>query len=246
MLKSIRNHNKRFYIRLLVANKLIMKKIFFLLVFGISMNSLFAQSVNFGVKGGLNESTATLTGSATRFSNLAGFNAGLFADVNIKQLTIEPGIFYTNKGYNSYTYVTSNSEAGTYTFKAQGNITLNYLEVPVNILYNIRFKQGKFFIGGGPYYGLALSGKSNVTTTSGNENEIPAVTNSGGNITIGNTAADALKRSDFGLNALAGIKLNNGLLISTGYGFGFTDIFNRDGQGIQNRVLNVSAGYCFL
>ena len=222
-----------------------MKKIFFLLLCTTSVHSLLAQSLNFGIKGGLNESTATLTGSATRFSNLAGFNAGVFADVNIKQLTIEPGIFYTNKGYNSYTYVTSNSGAGNYIFKAKGKIALNYLEVPVNILYNIRFKPGKIFIGGGPYYGLALSGKSNVTTTSGNENEIPAVSNSGGNITIGNTANDALKRSDFGLNALAGVKLNDGLLISAGYGFGFTNIFNKDGHD-KNRVLNVSAGYCFL
>lgn len=98
------------------------------------MQQLSAQSVKFGIKAGLNESTADLGESGTTTSNIAGFNVGAFADIEFHRLSIQPGIFYATKGYKSKTVYTANVPE-PYTSIRNDNVTLNYLEIPVNLLY---------------------------------------------------------------------------------------------------------------
>jgi hypothetical protein len=221
-----------------------MKKIFLLIILAAAMQPLFAQSVKFGIKAGLNESTADLGKIQSTVSSLSGFNAGVFADVEFGKLTIEPAIFYTTKGYNTKTVIMSNQPVQNpdpYPFKATGKVAYNYLEVPINALYDIPVGPMKIFIGGGPYLGIALSGTRNGTTTVGGVTTVmPA-----NNITFGSGTND-FSRTDFGINALAGITLKNGLLFSFDYGYGLTNTINRNNSQIKNRVLSLSVGYAFL
>jgi hypothetical protein len=54
-------------------------------------------------------------------------------------------------------------------------------------------------------------------------------------------------RSDFGVNALAGIQLKNGLLFNVNYEYGLTNIYKSpNANTIKKRVLGFSVGYLFL
>jgi hypothetical protein len=207
---------------------------------------VFAQSVKFGVKAGLNESTAHFDETTTKISNLSGLNAGAFVEFEFGKLSLQPGLYFTQKGYNSKTSIVVVYPQGPTngSFNANGRVKLNYLQLPVNILYNIALKPGKIFLGGGPYYGYALSGnnKNNVTTVS------PTNTyndSQNANIVFGGETGES--RSDFGLNALAGFKFKNGLLFSANYEYGLTNIYkSHPATTDKNRVLGLSAGYQFL
>ena len=217
-----------------------MKKALLLFVLTVAMQQLFAQSFNFGIKAGLNESTADLGKTVTTTSYRSGFNAGVFADIGFYRLSLEPGLFYTMKGSDNRTVITQNSPQ-PYSFNATGKLTYNYIEVPVNVLYNIPGGPIKIFIGGGPYWGLALSGTSQGNTTvNGTTTVSPTY-----NLTFGNGTGD-LSRTDFGVSALAGITLKNGLLFNVDYGYGLTNIDHKNSGEIKNRVFCFSLGYKFL
>lgn len=202
------------------------------------MQQLFAQSVKFGIKAGLNESTAQ-SENGTSVSDIAGFNAAIFADIQWSKISIEPGLSYTSKGYHSHSVIVRSTPT-PYTFDAEGNVTLNYLELPVNVLYHIPVGPLKIFFGGGPYLGIAMSGSSQGNTT------VDGVKTVGATNKLSFGPEDEFKKTDYGFNALVGFTLQNGLLFSVDYGHGFTNTVNRNGLSIKNRVLSLSIGYEFL
>ena len=129
-----------------------MKKAFLslLCLMGIISFSL-AQSINVGIKAGVNFSklAASSGGLTLTSSSTTGFHVGAVVDLGFDNWSLQPGLLYSTKG-------------GTYGSAADGGtakLTLNYVEVPVNLLYNIPLVVGKVFIGGGPYFGYGISGK---------------------------------------------------------------------------------------
>lgn len=162
---------------------------------------LMAQSVKFGLSAGVNESTnSTYQGSPTVISGVTGFNGGVFAEFDKEQISFEPGLFYSVKGYGSKTYIQYSSSMF---IDARGKVVLNYLELPFNALYNIRISSGSIFIGGGPYFAYAMSGHANGTTSQTGQ----GVTNtqSSNNNSLFSSGSPFI-RTDIGLNALAGVK----------------------------------------
>jgi hypothetical protein len=194
----------------------------------------FAQSLNFGFKAGLNFSTlkASSNGITLTSSNSTGFHIGAVADIGFENVSLQPGILYSTKGG---TYG-SDAEAG-----GSVKLTLNYIEVPVNILYHFPVVVGKVFIGGGPYVGYGISGKGTLTgsatsTGSGTESQ---------NLTFG-SGPDDTKNPDYGINFLGGIRFKTGLSLSIGYGLGLGNLSNDTSGTIKNNVTSVSIGYFFL
>jgi len=224
-----------------------MKKIIFSLLFIAVISPVFAQTVKFGISGGLNESVVDYQpqyGNAN--ARLAGFNAGIFSNIDFGHISIEPGLFYTTKGQKitNIIYYTIPSINPGGSLKGHGSDIYNYLELPVNVLYNIPVSFGKFFIGGGPYLAYGLSAKSKVSTTEtsgGSSSTIESDTQ----LSFGSDNAE-LKRFDFGLGAKGGLALKNGLSLSAGYEHGLSNVVNESGLSIKNEVLSVSLGYCFL
>ena len=195
------------------------------------INFSFAQSVSFGVKAGVNLSNISYSGGGLTVttSNSTGFHVGAVADIGFGNLSLQPGILYSAKGGSS-----NDGSGGT------AKLTLNYVEVPVNLLYNIPVGIGKIFIGGGPYVGLGISGKNTLSGTatstgSGSESQ---------NITFGSTAGD-VKNPDFGVNLLGGFRFESGLSLSAGYGIGLANLSNVSGFSTKNNVLSFSVGYFF-
>ena len=208
--------------------------------------SIFAQSAQFGLKAGLNESTADVGKTTSKISNLSGLNAGAFAEFQFKKISLQPGLYFTQKGYNSKTSIIVPYPQGPtdVSFNATGRVRLNYLQLPVNVLYNAAVKGGKIFFGAGPYYGYAISGNGKGTATSVTPNGT-YVNSQNANIVFGGESG--YKRSDFGLDALAGFKFKNGLLINVNYEYGLTNIYKSQYSITdKNRVMGISAGYQFL
>ncbi|MBL4678839.1 MAG: PorT family protein [Mucilaginibacter sp.] len=219
-----------------------MKKSILFLFLLVASQFVIAQSVQFGIKGGLNLATAdrgTLP-SGTETKNLARFDAGVFANIGFANWSIEPGLFYSQKGFKGNSTFTSQPQPGyeiaINNYKVEATVNYNYLELPVNILYNVKIAPGKIFFGGGPYIGYLLSGKYKVIESM----DGTFMPEQKGNYSIGD---NGLKRTDFGINGIAGFAFNYHFQLSAGYSYGFTNIINGADSGVKNRVFNVSVGY---
>ncbi len=202
----------------------------------------YSQGFHLGLLGGPNESTFSTSGEAGYPSWISGFHAGLFVEIPRGNLSIQPGLVYANIGGNlslpvsDYDYL---------------NYRVQYLQIPVNILYNAPVGFGKFLLGGGPYIGFGLSGKTTqMSEMQGVLFSPPQYTNITTNYTFNN-----YDNPDFGINALAGLHFKNGLLITLDYQYGLKYKFSypvQNGQnsynvlGVKNNVASISLGYEFF
>jgi hypothetical protein len=231
---SIINNRKvsKFYYFRGSNNNLIMKKILLMLCCGLAASSAFAQKTTFGIKGGVNFASLSSSSSSTEGSyttgTLTSFSVGVFADFKTESaLSIQPAILYTGKGAKE----SGNISGTSYNVKAN----INYLQVPVNFLYNAPSRAGKFFVGAGPYAAFGLSAK--VKASSGGQTESQDVEFGDGD--------DQYKRIDAGVTALVGFKFTQGALVSLNYDLGFTNISNQADNSTKTRVFGVSVGYAF-
>lgn len=109
---------------------------------------------------------------------------------------------------------------------------VQYLEVPLNVMYYFPQNNfGQFFLAGGPYTSVAISGKEKFSRT---VEEIQFGTRKNSN---------EMKKYDAGLNFLAGFKLTNGFSVHGGYGLGLLDIKLDDKISTYNRVFSIGLGY---
>jgi hypothetical protein len=242
-----------------------MKKTTLLLFLLASIGRVYAQSFNFGIAGGYDKSGVYATGvSRTVFTNMAGFNAGVFSDYNWKNITLESGLYFTTKGYYSNTYLINfiNPDQA-YSVRATGKLSLNYLEIPLNLLYNFHVPFGGWFIGGGAFFDYALSGQSNGTAIEssypgGNTTAALAISNPVGG------GSDEFKKTNTGFEATTGIRFKHRLIIAFKIQNSFGNIFDNDPQTIYQGMkysegsqsfyqgslksagYSISAGYMFL
>jgi len=204
-----------------------------ILLAGSSLAVSAQVQTTFGIKGGVNFAKIVASGSdgntnvSVSSGTLTSFSAGVFADSPISnEFSIQPALLYSVKG--------GDSNDGNST----GKLKLNYLQIPVNFVYNAPLGFGKVFIGAGPYAAYALSGK--VQDIVGN-NTVSV------DVTFGDDADSDFKRMDFGATALAGVKFSNGLLLNVSYDLGLSNIspgLSGDAS-IKNRVFGISAGFSF-
>ena len=131
----------------------------------------------------------------------AGITAGLFINAPMSSnFSFQPALNFVQKGY------IVKDETGT------EKVTFNYLEVPLNFVYNTKINEG-FFIGAGPSIAYGISGKDKFDYSGSG---MPPENNK---IKFG-SGAEEVKTFDFGANALAGYKFKGGFMISGNYNLG--------------------------
>lgn len=175
-----------------------------------------AQQTRFGVKGGLNISTV-VGGDVEDTKSLVGFHVGGFAEIHIVQrFFIQPELLFSTQG----TKVDG-------PFGADGDIKLNYLNIPVLAKYYIVDK--KFSVEAGPQLGVLLSAKAE-------DNDIK----------------DFTRSVDFGFNIGAGYNFTDNLSVGLRYTIGLSplsdeDIDNEDDyyDSAKNSNLALSLAYKF-
>ncbi|MFD0941864.1 porin family protein [Pedobacter boryungensis] len=205
------------------------------LIAGLSTAVLAQTPVKFGLKAGVTFSNMTLStmGVSASFDSKTSFYVGGTADIPVSNIfSVQPGLTLVNKGtkVNGGDF---NFDGSTVNSDASGTINAMYIEVPVNLLANFAAGSGKVFFGAGPYYAFAVD----------------AYAKSGGikqDIEIGSDE-DNFKRSEFGLNFLAGYQLNR-VNIHAGYGLGLSSVIP-DQEGLdmkfKNKVFSVGLGFTF-
>ncbi len=189
-----------------------MKKIFVLSVALILFAGLLpAQNSSFGFHAGTSISKFTFKESDIRYSmnDLLSVQAGFVIDLPVgKTISLQPGLNFLQKGGK-----TSEEYAG---ITEESVMRVNYLEVPVNILYNVRGKSGAFFVGGGPSVSFAMSGKS-VYKYNDEEEKVT--------MEIGNDEEnDDMRGLDFGISTLAGYRFKSGFYIGANYNWGLRNL----------------------
>lgn len=206
-----------------------MKKFLFLvLTTTLLIGNGYSQKAKFGFMGGLTLGSQSTKSSGLKISgnSRAGFTLGVLADVNLSDnFSFQPSLNFTQKG-------------GKYDFSDLGlpgsgkvDFVLNYIEVPLNVLFKANAGKGKFFFGAGPSLSFGMSG----TVKSDNSPDEDVKFGSGDN--------DDLKPFDFGGNVLAGYELSSGVFIALNYNTTLNNIAIESDATTRNSYFGIRIGY---
>ena len=209
-----------------------MKKIFLCLaVYTCFANMASAQSIKFAVSTGVAYANTFIKDGTKKVEGLGssnGFTGGVTVTIPFsKYFSFQPGVNFLQKGYK-------NEQSAT-------TLTLNYIEVPLHILFNTHNnitdkKADDFFFGIGPSFAFGTSGQFKLKTDSGTFKQ---------NIKIGNGYNDDLKTLDCGANVVIGCQFFNNLFFSANYNIGLSNLTTEKDVRWRNNYLALRAGYCF-
>ncbi|TCD11110.1 PorT family protein [Pedobacter frigidisoli] len=217
---------------------------------GYAASAQTNNAIKIGVKAGVNFPTFSVSGLETNnetFKTNTSFYVGGTVDIPVSEIfSVQPGLSLIGKGAKQE-YSESGMVAGqTYSATETSKRSLMYLELPVNLIANFAVGQGKIFVGAGPYYAMAISGKDK-DSSAGTINGTSSSESSESDVKFGSNSDSDMKRGDFGVNFLAGYQLNSGVNIHAGYGLGLSDISNENSSQFKatNRVFSVGVGFSF-
>jgi hypothetical protein len=233
-----------------------MKKCILFISFVIGgLSAANAQTLMGGPEVGLNISTISQQVNGSKRSNemLPGLKIGGVLDIGAtSHFSIQPGLYFSMKGYkNDYTRTVVLNKL-TYTEYYNETIMLNYLEIPINFLYKSGlYSGGRFFVGGGPYVAVATNGKIKTELTrelqSGGDGSSVKETKEH-NLDIGtNVAHDDIRPADAGLNLTGGYEFRSGLFVRGNAALGLANIqpSGNANTSMRNMTIGVSVGYLF-
>ncbi len=222
-----------------------MKKIlgfaFLLLIFSTTLSRAQAR---FGIRGGLNvarwqgdavsslHDLVQLSNGTAQVESRRSFHAGGYVALPITSfLTVEPGLYYSQKGYTLNGTFSSN----TLDFiNARATVTnrSHYLDLPV--LAKVYVTEG-FHLFAGPQVSYLLynsvRARASVLGFSLLNQEL--------------NATDNLQRLDVGVTGGLGYKFQNGINLQAAYDHGLRRLDARNNFDTYNRVVKVSLGYEF-
>jgi hypothetical protein len=221
-----------------------MKKVFLFTALAVTAVATQAQ-VKFGAHAGINAASQTnkfKSGTQTITENSKskiGFTLGAVAEISIADaIAFRPELNFTQKGGKLKETVSGVTEENT--------LTLNYLELPLNVVYKFEAGGGNVFVGVGPSIGFGLSGKAKfkesgtgVPTTEGS---VSVKFDGKDNATDGKAH---LKSLDFGANFLAGYQMSNNIFFKASYSLGLSNISPEDGGTTKNKGFGFTIGYMF-
>jgi len=220
----------------------------YFLIFGITLSS-YAQA-RIAIVGGVNESTVIQTSNQPDFSNYktgysprVGFHIGLMGDFPLapkSKFSFQPGIEFFNKG-RKFQQITKNGVGDTAVYLTNSFQFLNYIDIPLNLVYKFELaKKVALIVGVGPYISFFYDGKENSTTVGPNN-----YYSSTGNITnlpVGDGPGQ-YKTLDYGVNALAGIYLG-GSFITANFSRGLQNAYQDSTYSgtFKNQVFSITLG----
>ena len=153
-----------------------------------------------------------------------GFNAGIVGDIPVApDFYFQPGLLYSAKGAKLQN-------------TSDGKVNLNYVEMPLNLVYKPMLGTGRLLMGFGPYLAYGIGGK---VENAGLENDIKFEKNAG-------NAANTVyyKPLDAGANLLFGYEFSNKLSAQLNAQLGLVNINAYDNDAkIKNTGFGVSLGY---
>ncbi|MGM0613543.1 MAG: porin family protein [Bacteroidota bacterium] len=223
-----------------------MKRLLVILTLLITFNGLNAQfrnSIDFsgGPRLGLNVSS--ITGDVESPGMKVGAHFGGLANINLTDnLALQPSLLFSMKGgKESY-----EMETPVDTLSVESDMSINYLEIPLNFVYSFEAGPGHMQVFAGGYFAYGISGKNTQTL---NDNEDESDIEYVNDAIDADTGAVAVSPMDFGANAGLGYKMND-IQIQISYSLGFGNLNPKmDGEAPENKqsnaVIQFSAAYLF-
>ncbi|HET9433197.1 MAG TPA: porin family protein, partial [Chitinophagaceae bacterium] len=155
------------------------------------------------------------------YSSRVGAHFGFIADLQLgpkSKFYAQPGVMFYNKGRKfSGTYDTA---VYNY-FSIDAKQFINYVDIPLNLVYKIPISdKTKFFLGGGPYLSFFYNGLERKETYL-KDGKFETEENT--DLPIGN-APGKYKTFDLGVNGTAGIEFG-GVFIAANFSRGLTDMY---------------------
>lgn len=192
--------------------------------------------IKFGVKGGLNLASASLSDAwdaKGNADNYTGFFIGPMVDITIPiiGLGVDGALMYSQKGAK----ISFDDDLGSTTFKQQG------IEIPVNLKYSIGLgSSASIYFAAGPSFYFNMKSDDDLTFDS-------------------ETGSLDYDKSEVSLNLGAGVKLLKHLQLGVNYNMGLTDsakakidssnssdIWNViNGESYKSKMWQVSVAYLF-
>lgn len=207
------------------------KNLFATTIIILFVHFVSAQSTRFGITGGPVAATMyqKVVGVKKTGDYRFGATVGILLDVPmLKNGSFQPGLNYVQKGTKDK-LVEGNQQGELKTH-------LHYLEMPLNVVFRIPWKNGKLILGGGPAVGLAISGKRlhDIANSRGEEK-----------IEFGDSRTDDMIGTDFGLNGRIGYEFTNSFFIAADYSYGINRLFigGDKKDKLYNRYIAIRLGY---
>lgn len=194
-----------------------------------------AQGLRPGVEAGVN--FQNLNGkdqNGVKSSNklITGFHAGVNVLMPIApEIYFQPGLLFAVKGA-TYDLIPNNV-----------TVRLNYLELPLNLVYRGQLGNNFILLGFGPYVAYALNGKYTINDVKTNVSFQSTMDQ--------NTSGVALRRFDAGANIFAGYELSGGIYLTLNAQLGLINVnpkntsVSTDKSTLKNTGFGISLGYRF-
>ena len=181
------------------------------------------QGIRWGVEGGLNLSggIAKETGVVIKGKPALGYILGGIADIPLPnpRWSIRPSLTFQHEASNADIFDNS-----TY-------IRVNYIKLPIDLVYHSDWANKKLFFGLGPWLAYGLSGKY---TQQGDTYSIH----------FGSSSANDAHHLDFGLDFLVGYVLKPDMMLTAKFDLGLKDVSAQpDFVTIYTRSFGVSFVY---
>lgn len=174
-----------------------------------------AQTVKFGIKGGLN--LAKITNESTAKTRASFYAGGLVNIALDESWAIQPELLYSGQG----TKAKASYFGGLIT--TEGTVKTDYINIPVMVQYSI---VPAFYLEAGPQLGILAAAKAKAGSYS-------------------KDIKDEMKTVDFGIGVGFGYKFDMGLGVSGRYNFGLSNIKDSDKSTSKNSVAQIGLFYMF-
>ncbi len=192
---------------------------------------VLAQSTRFGVTGGVVYSTmfTKINGEKDLGGFKLGGTFGVMLDVPMeKKGSFRTGVNFVQKG--------SKDEYTDGTDEIELSRRLNYIEVPMMVLFNVPCKSGQIRLGAGPAVAFAISGKQKLEINGDGEEE---------DIDFGDKTDSDLNWVDFGINLQAEYEFSGGVFVALNYSHGINRLFvsGSEKDKLYNHYFGLRVGY---
>jgi Outer membrane protein beta-barrel domain len=230
--------------------KLLLSAAVLVAAFGANAQVSFGGHVGANFASGKSTFTGTPSSSQT-LKTKVGLTIGAVAEIEFGNgLSFRPELNFIQKGGKLSETETRNVGVGTITTVSTENLSMGYLQLAPNFVYNFEAGSGKVFVGAGPDIAFGMGGKDKSTyATTSTVAGFPGTSGSADVKVKFDGKKDAtdndvhFKGLDFGINVLAGYKLSNGAFISAGYTIGLSNISPYDKTTYKNSGFNIKLGY---
>lgn len=197
------------------------------LIFVLSASFAIAQEkskMSFGILGGVNFQNLNgklSSGDKLKNDMLLGFHGGVNVQIPIApEFYFQPGLMFAVKGAKNTTTILGS--------EITDEIKLNYIEMPLNLVYKGALGNGFIMLGFGPYVAYGISGKQVIQ----------------GNSLSYERGVD-YNAFDAGGNIFAGYEMSSGIFLQLDTQFGMLDIDPDENRTAKNTGFGLSLGYRF-